>query len=302
MKRVISGACYVIALLTFFLLKIYVDDLFFDLLIYAFALIGTHELVRAYKEKGKLTWTQGTILYVFTALSIPACAVCEALFGCGLQVISSCFILLLVIVFSLLVFNYEETSLESIGITLFVAVYPTLFLAMLTLGNHFIAPESMGVFDSRLFILLVFTISPCADTMAFIFGCTMKNKFPQKLAPEISPHKTLIGAIGGLVGGLLGACALYFIYNSLPWGTGNLPWGTFENIQIWLPIYLLLGLLGAAATMFGDLVESAIKRKLDLKDMGNLMPGHGGIMDRIDGMLFSGVVIYAAFILIYAIV
>ena len=302
MKRVISGTIYVIALLAFFVLKIYVHDLFFDVLIYAFALLGTHELVRAYKEKGKITWTQGAILYAFAALTIPACAVCEHFFGCGLQVVASCFVVLLVIVFSLLVFDYEETSLESIGMTLFSAVYPTVFLTMLSLGNHFVAPEAMGVFDSRLFILLVFTIAPCADTMAFIFGCTMKNKVPQKLAPEISPHKTVIGAIGGLVGGMIGACALYFIYNSLPWGTGNAPWGTFENIQIWLPIYLLLGLLGAAATTFGDLVESAIKRKMDMKDMGNLLPGHGGILDRIDGTLFSAVVIYAAFILIYAIV
>ena len=61
---------------------------------------------------------------------------------------------------------------------------------------------------------------------------------------------------------------------------------------------MLIGLFAALATAFGDLVESAIKRKKGIKDMGNIMPGHGGILDRIDGTLFATVVVYAAFALI----
>lgn len=297
MKRVISGTVYVLALLAFFLLKIFVHDLFFDGLIYAFALIGTFEMTRALRAKNKITETQTAVAYVFAAISIPACALCEEFFACGLHVVSGCFIAFLVILFCLLVFDYQETELETVGATLLTVSFPVLFLNVFVLGNHLQMPPSMAEFaiDSRLFILLVFTISPCADTMAFIFGCTMKNKIPQKLAPEISPNKTVIGAIGGLVGGMVGAAALYFIYNGLLWGS-------FTNMHIWLPIYLLLGLLGAVATTLGDLAESAIKRKLDIKDMGNLLPGHGGILDRIDGTLFSAVLIYAAFMLVYALV
>ena len=55
------------------------------------------------------------------------------------------------------------------------------------------------------------------------------------------------------------------------------------------------GLLGAAATEFGDLVESCIKRKVGIKDMGKIMPGHGGVLDRIDGTLFASMVVYLAF-------
>jgi phosphatidate cytidylyltransferase len=70
-------------------------------------------------------------------------------------------------------------------------------------------------------------------------------------------------------------------------------------MAIFLPIYAGIGLLAAVATAFGDLVESSIKRKVGLKDMGKIMPGHGGALDRLDGTFFATVVVYAAFQLIY---
>ena len=113
------------------------------------------------------------------------------------------------------------------------------------------------------------------------------------MAPTVSPNKTVIGGIGGLVGGLVGAAILYFSYNAVA--------GSFENMALWLPVYLGIGLLTAAATEFGDLVESCIKRKVDIKDMGKLMPGHGGILDRIDGTQFATVVVYLCFTIIHVI-
>jgi phosphatidate cytidylyltransferase len=64
-----------------------------------------------------------------------------------------------------------------------------------------------------------------------------------------------------------------------------------------LPLYALLGAVAALATEFGDLVESAIKRKVGIKDMGKLLPGHGGILDRIDGSIYAAVVVYVVFYL-----
>ena len=69
-------------------------------------------------------------------------------------------------------------------------------------------------------------------------------------------------------------------------------------MYIWLPVYLFVGLVASVATAFGDLVESAIKRKLGIKDMGKLMPGHGGALDRIDSVLFATIVVYTAFLII----
>ena len=99
-----------------------------------------------------------------------------------------------------------------------------------------------------------------------------------------------IGGIGGLVGGVLGALILYFAYNGAC--------GSFDQMEIWLPVYLVIGLVGAVATAFGDLVESAIKRKIGIKDMGKIMPGHGGALDRIDSVLFASIIVYTAYLLI----
>ena len=169
-------------------------------------------------------------------------------------------------------------------------------LSLLVLSNHLQAPQALQglAFDSRLAILFVFVVSPCADSIAYVFGRFLKKFWPKKMAPVISPNKTVIGGIGGLVGGMLGALAIYFIYNATA--------GSFENMQIWLPVYLFIGLITSAATEFGDLVESCIKRKVNLKDMGKIMPGHGGVLDRIDGTLFATVAVYLCFVVINLIV
>ncbi|MBQ8685051.1 MAG: phosphatidate cytidylyltransferase, partial [Clostridia bacterium] len=143
-------------------------------------------------------------------------------------------------------------------------------------------------FNSDLLILMIFVVSPVSDTLAFLFGKFLGKFFPAKMAPTISPNKTIVGAIGGLIGGAVGAGILYFVYN---W----LFVGSFIDMHIWLSVYLAIGFLAAAANEFGDLVESCIKRKVGLKDMGNIMPGHGGILDRIDGTLFACGAVYLAY-------
>ena len=96
------------------------------------------------------------------------------------------------------------------------------------------------------------------------------------------------------MGGMLGALVMYFIYAAVMGTYGVAPDGS-NPIFVWLPIFLAIGLFGAVATEFGDLVESCIKRKLGLKDMGNIMPGHGGVLDRLDSALFSTIAVYLAY-------
>ena len=78
----------------------------------------------------------------------------------------------------------------------------------------------------------------------------------------------------------------------------NAIFGSFENAGLWICVYLGIGLLSAVATAFGDLVESCLKRKVGVKDMGNIMPGHGGVLDRIDGTMFASIIVYLAFALV----
>lgn len=292
--RLISGSCYALILVLFYCLKVFVHDFAFDGLIYAFALIGTYEILHACGEK--VTKKERALVYAFSAVCIPACAICQEFFGLGWWATGVCFAVLAVALLSLLVISHDETSLESLGLSLLSAVYPTILLSILVLSNHMSGAAALEKYamDSRLLILFIFVVSPCADSIAYIFGCYLRKYFPKKMAPKLSPNKTVIGGIGGLVGGVLGAAIFYFIYNATA--------GSYDNMAIWLPVYLFVGLLVAVATAFGDLVESCIKRKAGIKDMGKIMPGHGGVLDRIDGTLFANLVVYAVFAVVHALV
>ena len=296
--RLISGSCYVAILVAFFCLKVCLPapygDFAFDALIYAFALLGTWEMLRAVKDK--TTKAERVLTFIYALAAIPACALAEYFFGEGFLAAGICLFVLALALLSLLVAAHETTTLESLGLSLLSAVYPVFLLTLLVLTNHEagIAELAKYGFDSRLMILLIFIVSPCADSIAYVFGCSFKKYLPKKMAPKLSPNKTIIGGIGGLVGGVLGALILYFIYGATA--------GSYENMAVFLPIYAGIGLLAAVATAFGDLVESSIKRKVGLKDMGKIMPGHGGVLDRIDGTMFAGVAVYAVFLIVRCIV
>lgn len=305
--RLVTGVSYIAFLTVFYLLKIFVSDLCFDAAIWLFSLIGTFEMLRAFgaigskdrlkdgkesasfDEKNKPTKAQTVGVFVFAAICVPLCALCEYYFGNGAAAAGGAFLVLCLYLLSLLVARHEETDIGNTGAALFSAAYPTLLLALLTLTNHLHSSETLAkfAFNSDLAILSVFVISPFADSLAYVFGRFMKKKFPKKLAPVVSPNKTVIGGIGGLVGGLVGAAILYFSYNAVV--------GSFDRVVLILPLYLSVGLLSAIATEFGDLVESCVKRKVGIKDMGRLLPGHGGVMDRIDGTMFAAVAVYLIF-------
>ena len=130
-------------------------------------------------------------------------------------------------------------------------------------------------------VMLLFTsfVVPLAgDTAAYFIGCRFgKNK----LIPAVSPNKTVEGAAAGLIGSVIGALAVYGV--------------TAACVEAALPPvwhYVLLGFVGGAVGQMGDLFASLIKRHCGVKDYGKLFPGHGGMMDRIDSVLFMAVLVY----------
>jgi phosphatidate cytidylyltransferase len=125
-------------------------------------------------------------------------------------------------------------------------------------------------------VVLLLAIIMVADTCAFFAGHALGRR---RLAPALSPGKTVEGAAGGLCGGVLGAFAVRAL--GLPW----LP-----------PVdTLILGTLVAGAGIVGDLVESLLKRWAGVKDSGSLFPGHGGMLDRLDSLLFGAPILYYYF-------
>ena len=122
-------------------------------------------------------------------------------------------------------------------------------------------------------VLLPFVAAFMGDTGAYFIGRSFGHK---KLAPVISPNKTVEGVIGGLATSMLGM----LIYAAV------LQFGFKFHVNYGLAV--LYSLAGTAIDVFGDLCFSAIKRQTGIKDYGNLMPGHGGVLDRFDSMVFVG--------------
>jgi phosphatidate cytidylyltransferase len=122
------------------------------------------------------------------------------------------------------------------------------------------------------------------DTGAYFIG---RSRGKHKLAPVISPSKTWEGAIGGLVSAILAAVIIATILSRLSQQLSQIPPFTFQYWQI-----VLLGLLIGFFAQLGDLTESLLKRNTGVKESGNLLPGHGGILDRFDSLIFVGAVVY----------
>ena len=129
-------------------------------------------------------------------------------------------------------------------------------------------------------IACIFVVSMLTDTGAYLVGSALKGP---KLCPAISPKKTISGAIGGLLFGIFGAFAVAFAF--FTWVEGFELFLHSLGGTVWT--VLLIGLIGSILTQLGDILASLLKRKCGIKDYGNILPGHGGIMDRIDGQIFN---------------
>lgn len=277
LKRTITGACYVAFIVAFFLLREFVDYRFFHLLTYIFTLIGTFETARmtkAFSIKGN------TIISVcFAVLLVPHYLIIEYLVCQGYGWLFALGFVAIAVLALSIVCLIKKADRKTYVASVLPYVYPSLLLLsmlfMNELGEH-----------SLVALLLLFIVSPLCDTMAYLVGSTFGGK---KLCPKLSPKKTWSGAIGGLFGGAIGGFLVFLIFR---------PQFYALNPTLTAIIVTVLGLVSALLTEIGDLFESLIKRRVGVKDSGNILPGHGGILDRIDGMLFASVIIYIVFLIV----
>lgn len=124
------------------------------------------------------------------------------------------------------------------------------------------------------------------DTSAFLVGRSW-GKNP--LAPRISPKKTTEGALGGIIGGTAATVVLAGIFGLI----GSASPFESEGVPLEFGAVLFLGVLISISAQIGDLAESMLKRSAGAKDAGTLFPGHGGMLDRVDSLVFTGVVVYS---------
>lgn len=178
------------------------------------------------------------------------------------SIIASMFLILII---ETVVKSNTTSALEYIGNTIFSIIYIAFPL------SHIMLIKEMGQGVNIIFFILLSTW--LGDIFAYYIGRTIGR---HKLMPEISPNKTIEGAGGCIIGGLVGA------FISRIW---FLPHVSSINC-------IYLGLICSIGGQLGDLGESLIKRNLNCKDSGKLLPGHGGLMDRIDSLIFSIPIVY----------
>jgi len=308
LKRLITGFTYMMILVAFFVMKIYVpvawSDIFFDIPIYAFSIIGTGEMLRAFRHREEsdisegrgvvthITRAQEIIAYAFAIVFTPLFAAMQIIFQFGAFTILFTLIAAVILVWVAYAFGKDSGATESGTCCAMVAcAYPTGLLGFMLMANHLCtsADPSPASYISRFAILAIFITSPCSDSFAFLFGKGLGKYFPKKMAPTISPKKTIVGGIGGLIGGGVGAALLLLIFHA---AIPSFLLLESYSFTINMVVAVIMGVISAFITELGDLVESFFKRKMGLKDMGTILPGHGGIMDRIDGTMFTGLFIY----------
>ncbi len=308
-KRTITGVLLLAVLALFLYLRTLCIHAL-DILILAFLLMGLYEMYKATKTAGHNTMKLpiivfGTIIYplfyLFQYDFVGGKFVYVGMSDLGilLSLIISVVVALIMLTFSL---NKEEVSdengevktvkshkynLADLGSTLLVIIYPGVFTSLFFAVNLHAG--------DLLAILMCLIVPLLDDALAYFVGSKLGK---HKLCPSISPKKSVEGLFGGILGGLIAQVAIFLLFDGF---------GVFDNVNnvliprisdklyISIPIYFVLAILIIFAEFAGDLVASRIKRLAGIKDYGKIFPGHGGVMDRLDSLIFSLPIVYVFF-------
>ncbi len=257
LTRTLSGIVLIAILLVTFILGGYV---IFGLTL-VLSLIGVSEI---YKTVGIEKTPLGILGYV------AVLAYYGLVLWKGTEFMGMFIIALLIAITALYVFTFPKYKTEQVMMAFFGVIYVAVLMSFL----YFIRMTNDGAFT----IWLIMISSWGCDTCAYLAGVTMGK---HKMAPILSPKKSIEGAIGGVIGAaLIGA-----IYGAAV--------GSHLDAVSNAPLYFaILCACAGLISMVGDLVASAIKRNYEIKDYGKLIPGHGGVLDRFDSVIFTAPIIY----------
>ena len=297
MKRTITGIIITVVYVAVLALSMYVHQIFFDIFLFFLAAAGTYEICRALPNFiGNPIYIINIIAVVLGFGSFWFSQYYFATYSSGLggYFVSLAVMVLFTVIFTACSKKYVSSNAFA---TIFAMLYPTMLL-MFTMAMNYFLNVGEGISSSLPYrnagVVLNFLVPPLTDVFAYLVGSRLRGK---KLCSSISPNKTVSGAIGGLAGGLIGsgvAAAAIALNYYLDWNVMGLT--IFPNGWLETGISLaILGLLGSVAGQVGDLFASYIKRRANIKDYSNLLPGHGGVLDRVDSFIFGGVVFYMYF-------
>lgn len=251
--RLISGVVLVIIALATIISGSWI--LFFTLL--AVSLIGMRELYKVMKVSDEHVTVLELVGYLGAVLYYIAMKADFGNYGTMAIIIS------MILILFVYVFGYPKYHAEQVMAAFFGVVYVAVMLSFIYLTR--------SLPDGKFLVWLIFLCSWGCDTCAYCVGMLIGK---HKMAPVLSPKKSIEGAVGGVAG----AALLGVIYAAATQGK--------------MAEYALICAVGALISMVGDLAASAIKRNQNIKDYGKLIPGHGGILDRFDSVIITAPVIY----------
>ena len=260
--RIIVGICAAALLVAAILLGRWV----LSAVVIAATLISIYEISQAFQKKEIRLITP--VLYGYALFSLPV------YYWAGMSGLLALALLAAIITMSLVVCS-PRFQVPNLFSTLGAMVYPLMPLTII-LMLAMLMPDSVR----QMVIVLACACTYLSDTFALFIGMLLGKK---KLCERLSPKKTFAGFYGGIVGSILGGVIMLLLTPVL--------W----NITIGWYHYLIVALLCSLLGVAGDLFASSIKRYVGIKDFGTIFPGHGGMLDRIDSLLFTLPVVFVYF-------
>ncbi|MDR0696629.1 MAG: phosphatidate cytidylyltransferase [Christensenellaceae bacterium] len=269
MKRTLTGLSLLVVFLgILFLTKIH--QAFFDIAVFAVIMIALFEMIKCGKAS---SYNPIIIPLILTTIAMLPLSIIYGLFGflivLGLGVL---------LIFSFFIFD-PRIAFKDFIYTVFILIYPVSMLYLAIVIPHFYVLFEPGMIP----VLIAIAAALCSDTFAYYFGSFFKGPH---IFPAISPNKTYSGCIMGLIGGMIGSILVYVLFElvKLPL---NVTYALGNKFSYPLVTYAAIGLLMSFVSQIGDLAASRIKRELEIKDFSGILGSHGGMMDRIDSVMFA---------------
>ncbi len=247
-----------------------------DVIVYAATFVSVYELVKSIGVKNKFVFA---LTLIFSGLVVTYHGYSH-LFGFDVPLvpilIGYCMLMLVIIVA-----DFGKTTFEHIGLSMLISVLMPSALGCFLRMRNLVGEHADVLTRGHMRFLVWFCLAGAvfADTFALFAGVKFGK---HKLCPRVSPKKTVEGAIGGVIGSAVINIIALFVCNFVCYKPFPIPVGYMIALSFATPI----------VSMFGDLVASTIKRNYGIKDFGNVIPGHGGIMDRMDSISFVAPFVY----------
>lgn len=288
-QRTITAIPIAIAYAAGILLGIYVNKAFYDVFVLLLMFGASYEFCKAIGNK--FAKPMRGFVYANIVAGYAVFKIINIFVERGSGGITSAFGVLAVMFIACIAYNIfsKKYTISNVISTLLAMIYPgTVMLYLLALG--YLGDFSVQTFSGNAAVatIMAFGVTSLVDSMAYIVGSTLKGP---KLAPTVSPKKTISGAVGGLVGGVVGGIIIWLFAQNGVVMTQPIVNDSVLNFVL----FVILGFGTALVCQIGDLVSSYIKRACGIKDFGTILKGHGGFLDRIDGVIVSAMFIFVFF-------